>query len=277
MAGDRFVAGGGLEVTVVQASGGSGVFTGTGVVLLPWMGTRLEVGFTEVIINADKQLVGGSVRMLSQGSVEEVLAAIDQKHPGGSAGGEPSPSGVPPPVVLSGSISEVRVDSAAQQVVVQLAGQAEPIAVSYTAGPVIIQDEAGNRYRVDEQGEVSQEAGSVAGAGGDTGTGTPDGQELPTLLAILDELEAAVNAWLEVHGKGPLSATELQALADLPAGLPADELLLSHLSDHTFDQVREQQEASTSQSPSITLGRRTYYPLTPLRSPSSNVAKRNER
>ena len=134
--------------------------------------------------------------------------------------------------MLSGSISEVRVDSAAQQVVVQLAGQAEPVAVSYAAGPVMIQDEAGNRYRVDEQGEVSQKAGAVAGAGSDTGTGTaPASNNLAVRLfgAILDNFAERMDAWLLLQGKGPLDYYEMRLLEGLPTCLPQDEAFVNQL------------------------------------------------
>ena len=117
-----------------------------------------------------------------------------------------------------------------EQVVVQLAGQAEPVAVSYAAGPVIIQDEAGNRYRVDQDGQISEQAGAVAGAGGDAGTGTASGQELSALLAIereviaaiLTDFEERITAWLQVHGKGPLDQREMAMAEGLPGCLGED-------------------------------------------------------
>ena len=238
--GDRFQAGGGMEVTVVQASGSNGVFSGTGVVLIPWLGTRLEVVFQEVIINQDKQLVGGAVELRSESNVKELLAEIDKNN----SKKEPPPPPPPPPgsepIALTGTIAQVSVDQEAKQVSVQIARQAEPVLVSYAEGPVTIQDEAGNRYVVNEQGEVSQEAGAVA-TGDETQTGgsNESATNYTLMLSILDELEEAVNDWLAIEGKGPLDQAEMQSLASLPSGLPADALLLTHLSEHTFTKVKE--------------------------------------
>ena len=236
--GDRFLAGGGMEVTVVNAQGGNGVFSGTGVVLIPWLGTRLEVVFQEVIINQDKQLVGGAVELRSDSNVKELLAKIDKNTQKKEPPPPPPPTGSEP-IALTGTIAQVSVDQEAKQVSVQLAGQTEPVLVSYAEGPVTIQDEAGNRYVVNEQGEVSQEAGAVAGGTSETGSSTESATNYTLMLSILAELEEAINDWLAIEGKGPLDQAEIQSLASLPAGLPADALLLTHLSEHIFDRVEE--------------------------------------
>ena len=236
--GERFLAGGGMEVTVVNAQGGNGVFSGTGVVLIPWLGTRLEVVFQEVIINEDKQLVGGAVELRSDSNVKELLAEIDkktQKKKRKTKERTPEAGAVAEPVVVAGTIDQVSVDEENQQVSVQIAGQAEPVLVSYAEGPVTIQDEAGNRYVVNEQGEVTDPDSALASTTEPTGETTT----VDSLLSIKEQLiqevlthfQQEINLWLDNQEKGPLDRQVINRLLTLPDCLPQEEEQLQQVWD----------------------------------------------
>ena len=190
----------------------------------------LEVVFQEVIINQDKQLVGGAVELRSDSNVKELLAEIDkhtQKKKGKTEERRPEEGTATAPVVVAGSIEEVSVDQEATQVSVQIAGQAEPVLVSYAEGPVTIQDEAGKRYMVNEQGEVTGPDGALAS----TTELTEETTTVDSLLSIKEQLiqevlthfQQEINLWLDNQEKGPLDELLLNRLLTLPDCLPQEE------------------------------------------------------
>ena len=84
-------------------------------------------------------------------------------------------------------------------------------------------------------------------AKGDSGAGDTDNQpsaqlqslQQKLIVEVLEEFEGAINAWLDVHGKGPLSEEELRGILDLPGCLPEEEETLTWISEEKLQAYKE--------------------------------------
>ena len=247
---------GDFEMQVREVRGGDGVFTGWGVMSVPYLSVQIPVKFDQVWVDEDYNVVRGEVIALSEGlkgfqqrwqdkHPEEEVSEEDESSPvaEGEEGAENGPGDEVEvsTVSVEGEVVRVYVNEQGQVVAVDSQGNQEVVAeqVPEEGEALAVQDSQGNSFTVDSSGGVSN------GGGGNTSESDSDTQAASgdaLMLSILNDLEEAVNAWLEVYGKGPLSADEMQVLADLPAGFPADADLLAHISDHTFDQARANTE-----------------------------------
>ena len=57
------------------------------------------------------------------------------------------------------------------------------------------------------------------------------------LLLLLQDYKSRISNWLQVNGKGPLSAFEMRMLEDLPGCFPADENVLIPLRDEVIPEI----------------------------------------
>ena len=78
MVGDIFQVGQ-FEMIITSIRGGAGRFSGTGAVLVPYLGFRLNSTFTDLRVNENKEVIDGEVVALSEGpdDVEEDAGGTD--------------------------------------------------------------------------------------------------------------------------------------------------------------------------------------------------------
>jgi hypothetical protein len=251
---------GDFEMQVREVRGGDGVFSGWGVMSVPYLSMQMPVKFDQVWVDEDYNVVRGEVIALS-GSLEAFQERWQQDNPQEDnssnevdellADGETSPETDTPEtnnpntgvevitVAVAAEVAEVYINEQGQVVAVDRQGNEEVVAegVPEEGEALALQDSEGATFSVDSGGNVNS-----SGVNSNGTTDTPTASASPLLLAILDELEEAVNVWLQVEGKGPLSNQEMQVLASLPAGFPQDAELLAHISEQTFARARQEHQ-----------------------------------
>ena len=248
---------GDFEMQVREVRGGDGVFSGWGVMSVPYLNVQIPVKFDQVWVDEDYHVVRGEVVALSEGlegfqqrwqqenpAQDEVGEGEDQNTP--VADGEEDTENGPGSeegntVTVEDEVVRVYVNEQGQVVAVDSEGNEEVVAeqVPEEGEVLAVADSQGTTFTVDSSGSVSNGGGNN-NSGSNSDAQAASGDAL--MLSIMDDLEEAVNGWLEVYGKGPLSADEMQVLANLPVGFPTDADLLAHISDHTFAQVRTDTE-----------------------------------
>ncbi|MEK6476062.1 fibronectin type III domain-containing protein [Catalinimonas sp. 4WD22] len=259
---------GDFEMQLREVRGGDGIFSGWGVMHVPYLSLQIPVKFDEVWVDEDYNLVQGEVVALSE-NLEAFQKRWEEEHPPQpeedqeALAQQKTVSDSQPDqqssaqeeitnIIVDGEIAQVYVNEQGQVIAVDAQGQEAIVAeeAPQEGEALAVEDSQGNKYSVDGSGGVHHEKSSSS-------TNSNSDKQVnfdnALLLAILDEFEEAVNAWLEVHGKGPLSEKEMRVLASLPEGFPADAELLSYISEHTFQQVREntasfQQDLTNHQS-----------------------------
>ncbi|MDF9800466.1 hypothetical protein OKW21_005729 [Catalinimonas alkaloidigena] len=247
---------GDFEMQLKEVRGGDGIFSGWGVMNVPYLSMQIPVNFDEVWVDEDYNLVQGEVVALSE-NLEAFQKRWEEEHPlqqeeVEEALAQQATESTSPPdqqipaqeevvsIIVEGEVAEVYVNEQGQAVAVDAQGQETVVAEEAPQeGEVLaVEDSQGNQYRVVDSSGVER-SNSASNSNADTQANADNA----LLLAILNELEEAINAWLEVHGKGPLSEKEMRVLASLPEGFPADAELLSYISEHTFQHVRENSES----------------------------------
>ena len=234
---------GDFEMQVRDVRGGDGVYSGWGVMSVPYLGLQLPVKFDQVWVDEDYQVVRGEVLALSEG-VEGFRERWQQEHPATDApddseeevpvadGSDEHDASQEIPVAtitIEGEVREVYVNEQGQVVAVDPQGNEEVVAkeVPEDGEVLAVQDSEGNSFTVDSQGNVN--------SGGGNSTANNDApvasitEEL--IKEVLQHYEEEINFWLENHGKGPLDKKIVLRMLTLPDCLSGDEEELQRVLD----------------------------------------------
>ena len=152
---------GGFIMTVVEAEGGNGRFTGRGYVRVPlFANVKLRCEFDNILVNTEYQLAGGAIHLITDRSdgTDNALWNIDNEFEGGTDNGivRDGTEGVTvnlPNVIIPGAESIILDTTRQQVIVVTNAGDTIRTDVSgalnENARTITIEDEEGNLYSVD--------------------------------------------------------------------------------------------------------------------------------
>ncbi|MBL6448623.1 hypothetical protein JMN32_20090 [Fulvivirga sp. 29W222] len=226
---------GGFNMRLTKVTGGDGVFSGYGSVETPFLGVNLAVKFDNIRVNELYQVVDGEVIALSDG-IDGFVEAWEDDEDTHSDNGENDADGESSDtnddfdgvdIDYDGKISDVTVGDDGVIVVtdedgMQTTYEQETDEETGEKKSVKITDSSGDIFLVDSDGNVTK-------GGQNNGSNTPDegSQQQLTIeekivIAVLEDFKTSMEAWLEVHGKGPLSDYEMMWAEGLPGCLPEE-------------------------------------------------------
>jgi hypothetical protein len=137
MPGDIITAAG-FDITVAQAVGGMGQFSGKGITYIPWMGMRLAVAFDRIGLNTDKQLTRGEIRFAQDIDVESLLHSL------------PEPSAIDTDITLTFEVGDADqmtlVVTGNEVTITGPEGQVYTFTVEHPEEGFTIEDDAGNVF-----------------------------------------------------------------------------------------------------------------------------------
>ena len=225
---------GDFRMQVRQVRGGDGVYSGWGVMEVPYLGVQLPVKFEKVWVDEEYNLVRGEVIALSEGvdgfrqrwQQEESDNSAVAEGQDGSSDDEPVEEIEVATVTVEGEVVEVYVNEG-QVVAVDQEGNEEVVAeeVPEEGQALAVTDSNGNSFTVDSGGSVSNNGSSNSDA-----SLAAHALEQRLLSELLEDFDQNIALWLENHEKGPLDEQMLRLLQELPPCLPAEseELVTIH-------------------------------------------------
>ena len=246
-----------FDMVVTSIQGGNGTFSGTGAVLMPFPGFRINSRFTNIKVNELQEVIDGEVIALSDG----VEGLIDRWEGDGDTDldingdgpdiGEGTDAFVGVDVTVDGTIDTVYVNDEGDIVVVTEDGNTEIIdrevdeETGEAGDDIRITDSDGGQVIVDgDTGTVKKNGETVGGQGGsgtdpNTDKVTPEHERL--LTVILEDFEKRIGTWLETNGKGPLDNREMTILAEgLPGCMDGQDVgTISKVLDETIPSAME--------------------------------------
>ncbi len=168
--GEEVIVGGDFPMTVTKVSGSNGNFAGEGWIPVNWVfESKLAVEFDNLIVNTDRQQVGGIIRA-KYDKTNSQIADLDAFDHGGVV--DNTRNGIiMPDLSLDFTIPENPVftyDESADELLVyttdgQSAGKVEmPKNDGKVVFPFIVKDKDGNLYKIEEPADDSTEPGSSA-------------------------------------------------------------------------------------------------------------------
>ena len=226
---------GDFRMQVRQVRGGDGVYSGWGVMEVPYLGVQLPVKFEKVWVDEEYNLVRGEVIALSEGvdgfrqrwQQEESDNSAVAEGQDGSSDDEPVEEVEIVTVTVEGEVVEVYVNEEGQVVAVDQEGNEEVVAeeVPEEGQALAVTDSNGNSFTVDSGGSVSNNGSSNSDA-----SLAAHALEQRLLSELLEDFDQNIALWLENHEKGPLDEQMLRLLQELPPCLPAEseELVTIH-------------------------------------------------
>lgn len=170
---------GGFNVTIIEVSPGSspGLYSGKGFVQVPLFGhKKIRCDFTDVLINTDYQLAGGSVRLMcdkSQGG-DNALWDIDEIFEGGAGEGKivdgtEAVDIIIPDVIIS-TPGNIILDTAGREILI-VSENTDTVHIDVStqlkdkSGSITLKDEGGNLYTVETATGKTTSIGKAAPAG----------------------------------------------------------------------------------------------------------------
>ncbi|MCF6352189.1 MAG: hypothetical protein L3J06_04170 [Cyclobacteriaceae bacterium] len=214
----------------------------------PQWGITFKVYFKNIAINELYQLTDGTVHVETEGAAAYIAAFEDDLDAADSLpadNDEPidtdTNTDIPQDTIsIDGVIDSVYVDTTTGDIVVVT----EDGETTYTQEvndetgekeTTLITDASGNSWTVDKEGNVTNGSGGTTNGTGNTQLALLE----KLLLEILDEFDEEITQWLAVNGKGPLDATEMDWLLDLPDCLPQDEERLTYLQEVRIPAIKD--------------------------------------
>ena len=227
---------GNFEMQVRDVRGGDGVYTGWGVMSVPYLGLQIPVKFDRVWVDEDYQVARGEVVALSEG-IEGFRERWQEEHPQGEEAGEEkssqedepvaegsnengaSPDAPVASVVVAGEVREVYLNEQGQVVAVDSQGNEEVVAeeVPEEGEVLALEDSEGNSFTVGSDGGVSN---GGASANGSDASAAAHALEKRLLAELLQDFDQKIVVWLENHEKGPLDEQTIRLLQELPSCVP---------------------------------------------------------
>ncbi len=238
---------GDFEMQVREVRGGDGIFTGWGVMSVPYLGLQIPVKFEGVWVDEDYSLVKGEVVALSEG-----LEGFQERWQDGHPPQEEEAKSDSPvvegqqqdaengqgdkvevsSVTVAGEVVGVYINEQGQVVAVDSQGNEEVVAeqVPQEGEVLAVQDSQGNRFTVDSGGGVSGGEGGNNSASDSSAPLAAHALEQRLLAELLQDFDQKIAVWLENHEKGPLDEELLRKLQELPSCLPpgSEELIGIH-------------------------------------------------
>ena len=225
---------GDFSMQVRGVRGGDGVFSGWGVMSIPYLSMQAAVKFDNVWIDEDYNLVKGEVIALSEGVEafqkrweETVPAPKDKEDVVAQQEGQANPKDTPDDqgqietatVTVAGDIAKVYVNEQGQVVAIDSEGNEAVVAEEVPAEgkALAVADSQGNSYSVDSGGSVSQSTNTTNPA-----MTNSYALEQRLLTELLQDFDQKIDWWLENNEKGPLDEKTLRLLQALPQCLPPD-------------------------------------------------------
>ena len=228
---------GDFEMQVREVRGGDGVFSGWGVMSVPYLNVQIPVKFDQVWVDEDYNLVRGEVIALSEGLEgfqerwqEEHSEQEETRHESGPvADGETDSENGPgdeaevSSVTVAGAVTEVYVNEQGQVIAVDSEGNEEVVAEQTPQeGEVLaVTDSQGNRFTVDSGGGISNGEGSNTPASDSDAQAASIKQRL--IQEALEYFKEEVSFYLENKDKGPLDEAVINRMLNLPNCLSGDE------------------------------------------------------
>ena len=242
---------GDFRMQVRAVRGGNGVFSGWGVMSVPYLNVQIPVKFEGVWVNEDYNVVRGEVIALSEGLEgfqqrwqEEHSEQEETRHESGPvADGETDSENGPgdeaemSSVTVAGEVTEVYVNEAGQVVAVDSEGNEEVVAeqTPQEGEALAVEDSQGNSFTVDSNGGVSS---SNAPEGAPANNRAVD-VEQELIKELLEYFKEEINTFLENKDKGPLEEALIRRLMAFPDCLPEEEApleaVLAKIEDYLED------------------------------------------
>ena len=226
---------GDFEMQVREVRGGDGVFSGWGVMSVPYLNVQIPVKFDQVWVDEDYNLVRGEVIALSEG-LEGFQERWQEKNPEGDEESEgdspvaddeegsqngPGDEAEVTSVTVAGEVVRVYVNEQGEVVAVDEEGNEEVVAeqVPEEGEALAVQDSQGNSFTVDSSGAVSSGDASA----GDSPINNDVDIEQELIKELLDHFQEEINTFLENKDKGPLDQAVVKQMMNLPECLPQEE------------------------------------------------------
>lgn len=247
---------GDFEMQLREVRGGDGIFSGWGIMHVPYLSMQIPVKFDEVWVDEDYNLVQGEVVALSE-NLEAFQKRWEEEHPPQpeedqevlaqqktASDSQPDQQTTAQEevtnIIVEGEIAQLYVNEQGQVIAVDAQGQEAVVAeeAPQEGEALAVEDSQGNKYTVDSEGEVSRESG-----GNDSNMSN---LKQTLIVEVLTEFSQELEGWLNAYGKGPLSKEEVLRLLALPDFVPEDPEMVAGILDY-IEQIIEKPVDFTNQ------------------------------